>query len=80
MKNKDKANLETAVTPVVSQPENSFELINKYGTYEIQPTCDSDNKYPEIAQGRPKGRTPGDERSGIIPENAAKKHIKNKKT
>ncbi len=49
-----------AAEPVVSQPEDCFELINKYGTYEIQPTCDSDNKYPEIAQGRPKGRKSGD--------------------
>ena len=39
---------------VVSQPETSFELVNKYGTYEIQPTCDSDNDFPKIAQGLPK--------------------------
>ena len=36
------------------QPESSFELINKYGTYNIQPTNDSDRKFPEIAQGLPK--------------------------
>lgn len=39
---------------VVSQPETTFELLNKYGTYEIQPTCDSDNDFPKIAQGLPK--------------------------
>ena len=39
---------------VVSQPQTSFELVNKYGTYEIQPTCDSDNDFPKIAQGLPK--------------------------
>ena len=33
------------------QPSDSFELINKYGTYNIQPTNDSDNEYPAIAQG-----------------------------
>ena len=38
---------------VVSQPENVYELINKYGTYEIQPTADSDNDFPKIAQGLP---------------------------
>jgi len=35
-------------------PENTFDLINKYGTYEIQPTCDLDADYPQIAQGYPK--------------------------
>ncbi len=39
---------------VVSQPETVFELLNKYGTYEIQPTADSDNDFPKIAQGLPK--------------------------
>ena len=38
----------------MSQPETAFELVNKYGTYEIQPTCDSDNDFPKIAQGLPK--------------------------
>lgn len=38
----------------LSQPNTSFELINKYGTYEIQPTADSDNEFPKIAQGLPK--------------------------
>lgn len=27
------------------------ELLNKYGTYEIQPTADTENQYPAIAQG-----------------------------
>ncbi len=39
---------------VAGQPQTAFELINKYGTYEIQPTNDSDNEFPEIAQGLPK--------------------------
>ena len=34
------------------QPETAEELINKYGTYEIQPTADTDNPFPAIAQGR----------------------------
>lgn len=38
---------------VVSQPETTTELINKYGTYEIQPTNDSDNEFPKIQQGLP---------------------------
>jgi hypothetical protein len=36
---------------VAGQPETAFELINKYGTYNIQPTCDSGNDFPKIAQG-----------------------------
>lgn len=33
-----------------------FYLINQYGTYEIQPTADTDNPFPKIAQGLPKKR------------------------
>lgn len=43
---------EISANSIVGQPENCFELINKYGTYEIQPTNDSDNKFPTISQGR----------------------------
>ncbi len=31
-----------------------FELLNRYGTYNIQPTADSDDLYPAIAQGLPR--------------------------
>lgn len=53
--NKDKkknVDIEISANAVVGQPENVFELINKYGTYEIQPTDDSDNKFSTISQGR----------------------------
>ncbi len=30
---------------------DSFDMVNKYGTYEIQPTADTENQYPLIAQG-----------------------------
>lgn len=46
-------NLEISSTPIIGQPENASEMINKYGTYNIQPTADSDNQYPTIAQGYP---------------------------
>ena len=36
------------------RPESCFELINRYGTYNIQPTADSDDIFPAIAQGLPK--------------------------
>lgn len=51
--------LEISVKAISDQPETAFELINKYGTYEIQPTADTVNDYPQIAQGlaeKEKGR------------------------
>ena len=42
-----------SVSAVQGQPETVSELINKYGTYEIQPTNDSDNEFPKIQQGLP---------------------------
>ena len=39
---------------VQGNPKNVFEQINKFGTYNIQPTADTDNDYPAIAQGCPK--------------------------
>ena len=33
---------------------NSFEFVQKYGTYEIQETADTDNEYPMISQGKAK--------------------------
>lgn len=38
---------------IFGQPETTNELVNKYGTYEIQPTNDSDNDFPKIEQGLP---------------------------
>ena len=37
------------------QPEDAFELINQYGTYNIQPTADTENVFPAIAQGLAEG-------------------------
>ena len=48
---KKNIDMEISANAVVGQPENVFELINKYGTYEIQTTADTDNQYPAIAQG-----------------------------
>ena len=50
-RNFDAIDLEPSVNNVVGQPQNSIEQINKYGTYNIQPTSDSDNSFPKIAQG-----------------------------
>ena len=48
------AKAELAANPVIGQPLDCIEMVNKYGTYEIQPTNDSDNDFPKIAQGLPK--------------------------
>lgn len=57
MKKKNKQRPDFQPTPsstaVFGQPETTTELINKYGTYEIQPTNDSDNDFPKIEQGLP---------------------------
>lgn len=70
--NKDnkKINQEIAVTPIDGQPETAYDIVNKYGTYEIQPTSDTDNEYPAIAQGFNKrnkirdGRNPAKYKNG----------------
>lgn len=38
------------------QPESCHDLINRYGTYNIQPTNESENLFPLIAQGLPRAR------------------------
>ena len=35
-------------------PESTFDLVNQYGTYNIQPTADTDNLFPLIAPGLPR--------------------------
>lgn len=57
MKNKKqkqfKSKVEISEKNVMGNPDTAFELINKYGTYEIQPTADTENEFPHIAQGLP---------------------------
>lgn len=40
--------------PFPGQPEDCFDLVNQYGTYNIQRTADTENFFPAIAQGLPK--------------------------
>lgn len=51
MNNKDKLTISS--NNYNDAPDTSFDLINKYGTYEIQPTADTDNPFPKIAHGLP---------------------------
>ena len=32
-------------------PFDSFDMVNAFGTYNVQPTADTDNEYPKIAGG-----------------------------
>lgn len=41
------------VQQIVGQPDSCWEMVNRYGTYEVQATQDTDNPYPTIAQGYP---------------------------
>ena len=36
--------------------DKKFDMVNKYGTYNIQPTSQTENSFPHIAQGLPKKR------------------------
>ena len=59
--------LTPSAVSVGDAPDDSFQLVNKYGTYEIQPTADTDNKFPTIAQGfsrKEQERERLDEKSG----------------
>ena len=38
--------------PVFGQPESCADLVNKYGTYNIQPTADTENVFPLISHAR----------------------------
>ena len=35
------------------QPDDCADLVNMYGTYNIQPTSDTENLFPLIAPGLP---------------------------
>ena len=51
-KNSEKNKLEISVNyPTNKNPQTVDEMVNNYGTYEIQNTANTDNQYPAIAQG-----------------------------
>lgn len=58
MKSKDKKKFPYSETPTLNafpgEPEDCFDIVNRYGTYEIQRTADTENFFPAIAQGLPK--------------------------
>ena len=58
MQKKKKERFPNDATPDVHHfsgvPENCFDLVNQYGTYNIQPTADTENVFPLIAPGLPR--------------------------
>lgn len=63
---------EPSVVPTVVSPEDSIQMVNNYGTYEIQPTADTENQYPAISQGFNKGIIENDGLAGKKAENYGK--------
>lgn len=57
-KKKDEQKMPYGIAPQVNafsgNAESCFDLVNQYGTYEIQRTADTKNFFPAIAQGLPK--------------------------
>ena len=40
--------MEMRVNPVLGEPVDVWDQVNKYGTYEVQDTIDTDNVFPTI--------------------------------
>ena len=40
--------MEMRVNPVLGEPVDVWDQVNKYGTYEVQDTVDTDNVFPTI--------------------------------
>ena len=43
--------VDVSSVPVMGMPETAFEMVNRYGTYNIQSTAETENMYPAVAQG-----------------------------
>lgn len=43
--------VDISVSYAVCNPDSCEEQVNVYGTYEIQPTANTENDFPAIAQG-----------------------------
>ena len=50
------------IQQIIGQPDSCWEMVNRWGTYEVQATQDTDNPFPAIAQGYPSepGTDPSD--------------------
>lgn len=46
-----RAPAELSALPYCTNPQTCEEMLNTFGTYNIQPTANTDNEFPAIAQG-----------------------------
>ena len=51
MNQKEKKPIETEGFSNVAVPTDCMDMVNMYGTYNIQPTSEHAHEYPAIAQG-----------------------------
>lgn len=57
-----------SLTSNKGMPETAFDMVNFYGTYEIQATAETDNQYPAIAEGYNKKQITRDCENPIPPK------------
>lgn len=43
-----------SVKSVHGAPQNAEDMVNKYGTYNVQDTTDTDNDFPKIGERKKK--------------------------
>lgn len=48
---------ELSVRVVIGEPENTTDLLCKYGTYNVQSNNGTQNEFPQIAQGLPEAQS-----------------------
>lgn len=56
MKNEEGRVYRNIDEPPMGNPETCDEILHKFGTYNIQPTADSENSFPKISHGLPTSR------------------------
>lgn len=47
----------SSAKPPLGDVTDAEDAVNKYGTYNIQPTADTKNLFPQISQGLPRRKT-----------------------
>lgn len=53
MEEKKKLKKISSAEPPMGDTFDAEDVVNKYGTYNIQPTADTKNLFPQISQGLP---------------------------
>lgn len=53
MKSKKESKKISSANPAPGDAFDAADMLNKYGTYNIQPTANTQNLFPQISQGLP---------------------------